>query len=246
MRKPWILLALFLISLTVRILFMNDGLFHHDSIQLAWATERTIETGELQPTTHARYGLVLINALAYWPQHQFFGVDSAALTITLVTIILSSLAICALYLFTKELTQHDGIAIAVALLLSFNPLFLSVTTYAKSNGPGILLVLLSGYLLIRAVRQVSNNLLLWASIVFVYSLLVRLDNILFLVPFALLYMYPKKLLVDYHSFDKPKLLYVAFPILVLILLVFTLPGSFTITPQEIQVAQYYECGCRWS
>lgn len=235
MRKSWILLALFLISLTVRILFMNDGLFHHDSIQMAWATERTIETGQLQPTTHGRYGLVLINALAYWPQYLFWGTQSAGPTITFVTIILSALAVCALFLFTKELTQNNFIAISAALLLSLNPLFLSVTTYAKSNGPGILFILLSGYLLLLALRRGSNNLLLWAGVVFVYSLLVRFDNILFIVPFALLYLFPWKLLEGYHEYNKPKLKYLAIPFLALAMFALFSQEAFNITTQEMQI-----------
>ena len=235
MRKSWILLALFLVSLAVRILFMNDGLFHHDSIQMAWATEETIETGQLQPTTHGRYGLVLIHALAYWPQYLFFGTQSAGPTITLVAIILSALAVCALFLFTKELTRNNFIAICAALLLSFNPLFLSVTTYAKSNGPGILFILLSGYLLLHALRQGSNNLFFWAGVVFVYSLLVRFDNILFFVPFALLYLYPRELLEGYHEYNKPKLKYLAIPFFAVALFALVSQEAFNITPQEMQI-----------
>jgi len=46
---------------------LNEGLFHVDSVILARAVEESYRTGHLHAAVSGRYGIVLINAILYWP-----------------------------------------------------------------------------------------------------------------------------------------------------------------------------------
>lgn len=99
----YIILILFLISFIPRLMYINAGLPHHDSVQTAIATEKTLETGKLHGITEGRYGYILINVIAYLVPHFIFGVESSEFTINFVTILFASLSVAILYLFAKEL-----------------------------------------------------------------------------------------------------------------------------------------------
>lgn len=194
LKEYYIILLLFLISFLLRIIFMNNGLFHHDSVQLARSTEETLNTLILQPTVNIRYGFVLITSIFHAIPYYILNIESAEFTVAFVTILFSSLSVCLIYIVTRHLVKSRYAAFTTALLFTLNPLFLSITTYAKSHGPAIFFNMLALYLLMQAVRSRSDYSILWFSAAFAFSLLVRFDNILFIVPLIVLYIFPGKIL----------------------------------------------------
>ena len=150
-KQIYIIIFIFLIAFLPRLILINDGLFHHDSVQLAIATEKTLETGKLHPIVGGRYGLVLINAIAYSPFY-ILGIQSSEFVITVTTIIFASLAVLMLYLFMKELFDKKFIAITSSLLFSFYPLFFSVSTFAKGHAFSVFFILLAAYSLLKALN----------------------------------------------------------------------------------------------
>ena len=153
----YILFFLFLVAFIPRILYINAGLLHHDSVQTAIATEKTLETGRLEGISDGRYVYILINSLFYFFPHFLFGVQSSELTVNVVTIFFSSLSVIIMYLFSRELLNDKYIAFSSSILLSFMPIYLSATTYAKSHAHSLFFILLSGYFLIKLIKINSKT-----------------------------------------------------------------------------------------
>jgi len=109
-KQIYILSFLFLLTFLMRLIYINDGLLHHDSIQTALATEKTVETGTLHGITGNRYGYILINVIAYLIPHFIFNIQSAELIVTIVTILFASLSVIVIYLISKELFNNKYIA----------------------------------------------------------------------------------------------------------------------------------------
>lgn len=193
-RSTLTIMVLFLFSFLLRLFFMNDGLFHHDSIQFALAVEKTVETGIIHPAVGAKYGLVVINALLFEIPYHLFGAVSSELTITLSTMLFASLAVVFLYLFMRELGRSKFHSISAALLFSVAPLFLSITTYAKSHGLSLFLVTLSAYALVRALKRSSFHYAIIASFTFGMILHVRPSDIVFGLPLLIIYLWAPKLI----------------------------------------------------
>jgi len=186
-----IMFVLFILSFTFRVMYMNDGLYHHDSVQLAYAVENSLETGTIHGAVGGKYFAVFVymmfHVVSYLPLE---------LSLTLFTILMASLSIIALFLFVNELTDNLYIAAVSALLFSFNPLYLSITTYAKSHGLAIFMILMTAYFLVRFLKD--NNLISLILFIVLYglSLMTRIDNILFVPMFIFLIVFSNKFVKD--------------------------------------------------
>ena len=190
----FILILLFLFSLIIRLLFINAGLFHHDSVQLAIATEETVKTFELHAAVGGKLVLVLINSLIFLIPYYFLKVTSAEFTITLTSIFFAALSICFLYLFLRELTNKVFISFASSILFSVTPIYLSVTTYAKSHSLSIFFVLLAAYTLIKSTKENSKKLGFISGLSLGILLFIRPSDFLFIIPFIFLFLYAHKII----------------------------------------------------
>ena len=150
-----IIFCLFIFSFALRLLFINDGLFHHDSILLSNAVTKTINTGVLQPTLSQRYGLVIAYLVPYYLYSKIFGITSTEFIFNFMTTFYGALAVIFLYLFSKKYLKNSFIAISSALLFAVTPIFFSITTYTKNHGLSIMLALCSIFLLIKSIEKKS-------------------------------------------------------------------------------------------
>lgn len=179
---------LFLLNLIVGLLFLNEGLFHVDSVILAQAVEKTYKTHTLQPAIRGRYGSVILNSVLYLPSS--FLKQKADFTVRFSSILLHSLSIVALFLFTKELFGDYIISFFSSLLLSFTPFYFSPNTYGKEHGASIFFFLLSLYLLLKGKNKNSPVLLGMGSLLIAFCVTIR-ESILVVMPlFFLLYFSP--------------------------------------------------------
>jgi len=73
-KKSGYLIILFLLffSAILRFGFLNAGLFHHDSVQLAVAVEKTVSEPGLYGIGGGRHGLVIINSIFFHSFKLFF------------------------------------------------------------------------------------------------------------------------------------------------------------------------------
>lgn len=176
--------SLFLVSLILRLSFLNAGLFHHDSVQLAMAVEKSADEFAIQPIGGGRHGLVLIDTIVFYFFSVFFGHTSAEFAVNFSSALFGALAIPLLYLFAMELTGSARISVFSALAYSVTPIFLSVSTFAKDHTLSVFLVLLAFYLLTLSIKKNKNVYAALSGAAFGFSLLVREINILLVFSIA--------------------------------------------------------------
>ena len=193
--EKWIISGLFLFSLLLRLFFMNDGLFHYDSVDFAIQAERTVEELKIHYAHGMGFpGMAILNGLAYGTDALIRGTQSAELSITLLSIIFGAAAVVIFYLFTKELTQDRFIAFTAALLFSITPLFLSVTTFALSHGASVFFSLLAIYLFQKSEQKEQRwryRLIILSGLTLGFAVTIRITNVLYAALILLLYFNPK-------------------------------------------------------
>lgn len=179
-RNLVLIIIIFILSVGIRQIFIADCLYHHDSVQLAKAIDQTT-SGNLTFAVGGRQAMVLIYSAAnYFIQNG----EKAAM---LMTIIFAGLCCCVLYLFVLELLQSKRTAFYSAMLLSFSPLFLSITTYAKSHAIAIFFLLLALYIFIKGQY-------IFAGIVFTAAIFCRVDTLLYFPLFLfMIFLFSKKI-----------------------------------------------------
>lgn len=177
-------LFLFLVTITPRYILINNGLFHHDSVQLAKAVEGSIETKELMPAVNNRYGLVFIYSLMHMIYYPFD--ISYELSVTLTTIILAGIASIFTFLFTSYYFKNQYIGFYTTLLLNFNPIFFSTSTYAKSHAMALLCMMACLYFLLLAIDTEKNSSFILSGSFFILLLLTRIDGIFII--FSILFL----------------------------------------------------------
>ncbi|HHQ45060.1 MAG TPA: DUF2723 domain-containing protein, partial [Candidatus Altiarchaeales archaeon] len=179
-RKYLIPLILFLLAFTPRAYYMNDGLFHTDSVFQAIALEGTVDDLHFTYKHPPGYpGQVVAGSIVYVFFKIFTGAQNAETAATFTSVLTGSLAVVAMYFFAKEFLESEKSGMYAAILLSFTPVFLSVTTYAKSHGTEILFLLLSAYYAVVAGKTGGDRHKILAGFCLGYSTAVRVTSVIF-------------------------------------------------------------------
>jgi len=181
-------LALFLLNFIAALAYINEGLFHCDSVMLAQAVEKSYASGRLAPALNGRYGLVIVNSFLYLPF--YLAGQNADFATRLSSILFHSLSIVALFLFIRRMLGSLRTAFFSALLFSFAPFYFVPNTYGKEHGASIFFLLLSFYSLLRGMEKKSPLLLGLAGISFVFSVSVRESMLVTIFLFVRLYFSP--------------------------------------------------------
>ncbi len=184
----YIAIFLFLLNFVMGLAFVNEGLFHYDSVVLAQAVEKTFHTGALQPAVRGRYGSVIASFLVSLP-FLIFGLYSD-FVINLSSILFHSLSIAVLFLFVRELFNDKRQAFYCALLFSLTPFYFIPNTYGKEHGASVFFLILSLLVLCRGVNKRSSFLIALSTLIFVFTITIR-ESVLVTVPlFFLLFFRP--------------------------------------------------------
>ncbi|MFH0859726.1 MAG: glycosyltransferase family 39 protein [Candidatus Altiarchaeota archaeon] len=189
LKERWMIpIAIFVIAFLPRFAYMNDGLFHTDSVIMAIAVENTFKTLNLHYMHPPGYpGQVIIATVLYAIHHALTGAESAEFACTFTSVLLGSLGVVMLYYFVEEFFQSRRAAIFSSLILTVFPVYLSLSTYAKDHATEVFFLLLAAYLSARASRTKSRRLTVLASLACGYAIAIRIVNLLFLPFFMLIY-----------------------------------------------------------
>src|SRR3989338_8725219 len=211
-----ILLFLFVFSIVLRLLFLNAGLFHHDSVQLAMAVENTLKDKTIHPIGGGRYGLVFVDFAIFYFLNVLFNSYSAEFAVNFSSALFGALSIPLFYLIANALLKNRFIAFSSAMLYSVTPIFLSVSTFANSHSLSVFLVLLSFHFLIQSIKSNEKLSAAYSGIFIGASFLVRESNLLLLpAAFYLIFSCSKNLNGNFLSNEKRKImLYYAAPIVI--------------------------------
>jgi|GEM_PF-1783998 len=170
---------LFLLNFLSGLLFINQGLFHSDSVFIAQAVEKTYATAALQPSFRGRYGSVVVNFLFSLPF--LIAGKNADLPVRLCSIFFHAASIVMLFFLVKEYTGNRRTALFSALLLSFIPFYFSPDTYGKEHGLSVFLFLAALTAQSRGISRQSLRLAGNASLLYLCSITVR-ESMLILAP----------------------------------------------------------------
>ena len=177
--------VLFLFNFFAGVLFLNEGLFHHDSVVLAQAVEQAYQTGHLQPSIRGRYGAVIINSLLYLP---FFLLGlNADLMLRLSSVLFHALSVCMLFYFVKAFLENETKAFFAAFLFSFIPVYFIPNTYGKEHGMSMFFLLLSFYLVYCGSKKGNLLFLSLSGFFFIFSITVRESMLITASLYVLLY-----------------------------------------------------------
>jgi len=182
----FVLIFILITSILIRFPFLNAGLFHHDSAQLAVAVEKLVNNGELQGIGGGRHGLVIADSVFFYVFKTILRHESAEFSVNFASAFFGVLAVLLLYLFAKELFNDGFIAFSSAVLYSAAPLFLSVSTFAKEHTLDAFIVILSLYLFIKGIKKSKNMPILISGLIFASLAFVRFPSILAI--FSIMYL----------------------------------------------------------
>ena len=103
-----ILISLFVLTILLRIIFKNAGLYHWDSLKDVLVIEEMLKTGEIQYSyAYGAPGMVAFVFIFYWIANLLTGTTSAEGAYFFVTFLTSGLAVVLTYLISKKITK-DG------------------------------------------------------------------------------------------------------------------------------------------
>jgi len=187
-----ILISLFILTILIRIIFKNAGIYHWDSMKDVVVIEEMLKTGEIQYSyAYGAPGMVAFVFLFYWIANLFTGTTSAEGAYFFVTFLTSGLAVVLTYLISKKITKDTLISIASALFLCFNAVFLSVTTYPKTHSISLFFILSSIYLIFLFNKQKKSWIIALFGLFFGLAVAVRILNVFMILPLLFLYLNPK-------------------------------------------------------
>lgn len=187
-KQKKVLLALFVLAFAVRLFFINDGLFHHDSLQMA----KIIEQSSFSDLFSNEFFLLRIgNLIIAFFLLKFFSIFthvSAEFIVNFSSVLFGSLCVPAIYLFTYSFFKKHRIALFSSLLFCFSPLALSVSTYGKEH-MAQLFFLLTAFWLINTAK--SRNMYLLSGLTMGLALFMR-ESSVFYIPFFFVLAYRRK------------------------------------------------------
>jgi len=203
-KDSYIILGLFILTILTRIIFRNGSVFHWDSLKDIIVIEDTLRLGSLQYSyAYGAPGMVAFVFLFYWINNLLTGTTTAETSYFFATFLTTGLSVVLLYLITKTITKDKLISFASALILSFNVIFLTVTTYPKTHAIALFFTLMSMYLIQIYNKKKSPWLLIASGACFGFSVSIRLLNLLIIFPMLFIYLNPKKK-GKYYSIKKKK------------------------------------------
>ena len=167
-------------SFLFSLFFINEGLFHADSVVLARAVEGVYRTGHLQSATSGRYGVVIINSILYLPFY-LLGQNADYLT-RFSSVLFYSLSIPVFFIFINDLFKDRIQGFFAAILLAVTPFYLFPNTYGKEHGMSMFFFLCSMVLVNKGQEEKRPITLAWASACFMVALSIR-ESMLFMLPF---------------------------------------------------------------
>ncbi len=188
-RTPLLALAVGVAALVLRLVLLNAGLWHTDSIWQARAVESAVLDGSFTYMHPPGYpGQVALGALFFWVHHLATGATSAAAAITVQSAVAGAVAAGLAVLLAKRLFEDDLAGFAAGLLLAVTPIFLSVTTFAKSHGSQAVFLLLAGIAAERAVPGRRLRAAILAGLALGFAASIRTESVL-LVPALLVLLW---------------------------------------------------------
>ncbi|MGE0268551.1 MAG: glycosyltransferase family 39 protein [Candidatus Omnitrophota bacterium] len=180
-RQTFILFFLFLLNFLFRLSLISKGPFYADCLLLAVQSKSTLETFRVHYLEGTGLPFTTIMGAVFVGFGKWLGMTDIVLAVNFMNVVLSSLCVPVFYLFLHKLFGRQA-ALVGALVLSFNTIFLGVSTFGNSQVLAALLFL-AGLLWMVQYFQTGNRLnLFFSGIIFGLLGAARLQDLVATAP----------------------------------------------------------------
>jgi len=182
-------LLLFIFSLALRLHLISKGPYHIDAFHIAMKSNMMLETGILQNLFGFGYPLTLILGSLFIYIAKFFNIHDPVIAVNFMSVLLSSLCIPIFYYINKKMFS-SSCACFSAIILATTPIFLGISTYAKSHAPSLFFLLLGIFYILNYAQEKKLHQFILAIIFIGFLGATRLqDMILTAIPVSFLFCF---------------------------------------------------------
>ncbi|MFH0861889.1 MAG: glycosyltransferase family 39 protein [Candidatus Altiarchaeota archaeon] len=180
--------VLFILAFGLRYHFQAGGLFHTDSVIEANAAEKTIETGRLYYLQgELGYpGQAVLNTATY-AVFRLFGASNAEASTLFSGVLFGALCVPMIFLLSRKIFDSEHVGVYSALMMTFLPVQLSLSTWGHGHGMELFFIMLTGYIGILAGERDSLGLKVLTAASMGFTMAIRQTSVLFLPALFLLY-----------------------------------------------------------
>ena len=187
-KRTLVLIALFLLAFYLRFSFINKGPFHYDTLDLALASQKTLEKFMLHYERHGTgFPLtVLLGALSIFIL-KAFGATDPVFCVNFMSVAAGALGVLILFFLVERLFDFHKAMFSAILLACFAP-HIAISTFGKSLTPSICCSLASAYYMVRFLEEKKNLYFIFSAVFLGFCMAVRLSDVLVILPICYLYM----------------------------------------------------------
>jgi hypothetical protein len=179
--RTLLLLVLFFFAFYLRFIFINKGPFHFDTLDLALAAQKTLDTFRLHYEHGAGYPLTVIFGAFFIFVLKFFGFPDPVFCINFMSVVMGACGVVLLFLLVEKLFCFRCAFFSAFLFSCFAP-DVAISTFGKSLTLSICFSLASAYCMVRYVRQKRKAQLLFSALFLGFCMASRLSDGLMVFP----------------------------------------------------------------
>ncbi len=185
-KRICVLAVLFVFAFSVRLLYINKGPFHYDTLDLAQCAQKTLTTGILHYEHGTGFPLTVLVAGFFIFLLKIFGATDPVFCVNVMSVFFGALGVLLLFFVVEKLLDFRRAMFASILLACFAP-HVAISTFGKSLTLSICLALASALFMLRytSLRRMSD--LFFAAFFLGFCVAARLSDALVVLPLAYLF-----------------------------------------------------------
>jgi predicted membrane-bound mannosyltransferase len=178
---------LFFFAFSLRFSFISKGPFHYDALDLALASQKTLETGRLVYESHGTGFPLTVLAGAFTLKFlKFFGSTDPVFSVNFMSVVTGALGVIILFFLVERLFGFRRAIFSAALFSCFGP-YVAISTFGKSLTLSICFALASIYYMLRFLEENKHHHFLYSAVFLGFCMAARLSDVLIALP--ILYIY---------------------------------------------------------
>lgn len=186
-RRTFALGLLFLFAFSLRLSFISKGPFHFDALDLALASQKTLETGRLVYESHGTGFPLTVLAGAFTIKFlNFFGFSDPVFGVNFMSVFTGALGVIILFFLVEKLFGFRRAIFSAALFCCFSP-YLVISTFGKSLTISICFALASMYYMLRFLEENKRHHFFYSAVFLGFCMAARLSDALIALPIVYLY-----------------------------------------------------------
>jgi hypothetical protein len=180
-------LAIFLLSLLLRLSLISKGPFNLDTLNLIIQSQDTLKTFKLHYLFGTGYPMVVLIGAVFIAFLKMVGLNDPTLAINMSSVISSSLCVLLFYHILRVLIS-EAAALFGSIILAVCPTFLDISIYGMSHAPALFFLFLTIWAILKFKESLAQKNIWIAGISLGLSAACRIQDAFLLLP-ALCWLY---------------------------------------------------------